>query len=65
MIDVVVFDVMGRRLRVLASGPRPSGAFRLVWDLRDERGARVMPGVYRVRAQLGDAVLTRGLVVLG
>jgi fibronectin type III domain protein/flagellar hook capping protein FlgD len=62
-IDVVVFDVMGRRLRALASGPRPAGKVRLVWDLRDERGVRVMPGVYRVRAQIGGAVFVRALVV--
>jgi hypothetical protein len=48
--QVVVFDALGRRVRVLVDGPLPAGRHALVWDGRDARGADVAVGVYLVRA---------------
>lgn len=61
-----IFDVHGRRVRVLAANmPLPPGQHRLSWDGRDERGHAVASGVYwlRVETPLGNrearAVLLR------
>ncbi len=50
---VAVFDLRGRRVRVLHDGPLPAGATGLVWDGRDERGAPAASGTYvcRLRRQ--------------
>jgi hypothetical protein len=42
---------------------RDAGMQEQVFDLRDDRGLRLAPGVYLVRAQLGSAVFSRRLVV--
>lgn len=63
-LELEVFDLAGRRVRVLASGQRPAGGASVAWDLRDEIGARVNPGVYLVRARLAGAEAVRRVVVM-
>jgi hypothetical protein len=63
-LDLEVFDLAGRRVRVLASGPRPAGGASVAWDLRDDAGARVAPGVYVVRARAAGNEAVRRVVVL-
>jgi hypothetical protein len=63
-LDLEVFDLAGRRVRVLASGPRPAGAASITWDLLDGAGTRVVPGVYLVRARLGGAQATSRIAVM-
>jgi hypothetical protein len=44
-----LFDVAGRRVRALEPGAMSAGPHRLEWDLRDDAGQTVRPGVYAVR----------------
>jgi hypothetical protein len=60
---VEVFDVLGRSVRVLLQGVLDPGAHELAWDLRDQAGARVAPGVYAVRVRIGGEEATRRVVV--
>ena len=62
-IRVEVFDVAGRRVRVLADELRNAGPGELAFDLTDDHGTRLAGGVYLVRALLGAAVFTRRLVI--
>lgn len=48
-LDVVVFDLRGRRVRALHSGIHPAGPVELRWNGRDETGREVSSGVYMVR----------------
>lgn len=48
-VDLAVFDVHGRRVRVLVAGTRPAGRNAILWDGRDERGRRVAAGTYFFR----------------
>ena len=58
-VDVAVYDAVGRRVAVLASGERGAG-----WhDLGVEAGD-LAPGVYVVRAMAGGTVATRTLTVV-
>ncbi|MFM7231552.1 MAG: carboxypeptidase regulatory-like domain-containing protein [bacterium] len=49
---VELYDVGGRRVRVLHDGPMAAGTQSLVWDGRRSNGAKAHTGVYFVRAQL-------------
>ncbi len=62
--EVEVFDPAGRRMRLLAVGSHPAGTVSVTWDLLDEAGWRVRPGVYLVRARSAGGSVTRRLVVL-
>ncbi len=62
-VQVELFDVQGRLVRRLADGHEPAGFRLITWDLRDLQGQRVPVGVYLARAQLGDQVFTRRVLV--
>src|SRR5204863_386766 len=52
-----VFDVAGRRARVIYSGSLGVGTHTLPWDGRRENGAQAHTGVYLVRAQLDERLV--------
>ena len=62
-VEIVAFDVAGRRVRGIASGLHAAGQGEIAWDLRDDAGSRVAPGVYLVRAALGGHTSVRRLAV--
>ena len=64
LLRVAVYDALGRRVRVLASGTCQAGEQALTWDLNTDAGARVRSGVYFVRMQAGERHVSRTLVVL-
>jgi hypothetical protein len=58
-VDAAVYDVAGRRVRVIANGLVLSpGARELVWSGRRDDGGRAAAGVYfiRVRTPLGGSI---------
>jgi hypothetical protein len=61
---VEIFDLVGRRVRLLADEVFAAGPLELAFDLRDDRGLRLAAGVYLVRAQLGSTAFLRRLVIV-
>jgi hypothetical protein len=59
-----VFDLLGRRVRVLVDGEQPAGSHTAEWDGRDGAGRSVSNGVYLIRLRTGDASATRRVSVL-
>jgi len=62
-LGVQVFDLSGRRVRVLLEGSRVTGQGGLAWDLRDDRGTPLPGGIYLVRARLGDVDILRRVAI--
>jgi hypothetical protein len=60
---VAVFDVRGRRVRTLVDSEKEPGYYRVHWDGRDDRGARVGSGVYIYTIDAGDFRATRKMVL--
>jgi hypothetical protein len=50
-LRATIYDMLGRRTRVLADGVRDAGAWTLRWHGRDEQGAEVASGVYFVEIE--------------
>jgi hypothetical protein len=63
-LGLEIHDLQGRRVRTLASGRRAAGRYALAWDLRDEAGHPVAPGVYFARLSGEAGERTRRIVVL-
>ncbi|MEZ5063913.1 MAG: FlgD immunoglobulin-like domain containing protein [bacterium] len=64
VVHLSVYDVAGRLVRRLASGPRSPGPQSVVWDARGEGGGRVPAGVYFVRLETARFAATRKAIVL-
>jgi hypothetical protein len=64
-LDLAIFDLAGRRVRLLLAGARSEpGQHGVSWDGRDDTGARVREGVYLVRLRAAGEGDTRKLFFL-
>jgi len=61
-IDVV--DLTGRRIAALYDGTVSDGVVERRWDGRDVNHAEAAPGVYWIRARVGDRVITRRIALV-
>ncbi len=59
-----VFDVSGRRVRVVHRPLRSSGAFEMTWDGRDDLGHAVPAGVYFLKVDQAGREIGRNRIVL-
>jgi hypothetical protein len=55
---VTVHDLAGRLIATLYDAPAARGVSRAVWNGRSETGAMMQPGLYLVRAEVGESRLT-------
>ncbi len=63
-VELSVFDLLGRRVRILSEGPRSAGQHTVVWDGTDEKGRAVGSGIYVYRLRIADFVQTRKMVLV-
>lgn len=63
-VDLAVYDVSGRLVRVLVASHLTPGTYSAVWEGHDERNTPVASGVYFVRMAAGSFAHTRKLVLL-
>jgi len=63
-VTLSVYDVRGRRVAVIEHGVRARGPHSVRWDGTDLRGAPLPSGIYHYRLEMGDAVLSRRLLLL-
>jgi len=54
-IELILYDLTGRRVRTLWTGFHPAGIGAAVWDGRDENGRALPSGVYVARLRLMGA----------
>ena len=55
-VHLVLYDVLGRRVRQLWQGPLGAGAHRFTWDGRDEAGKGVAAGVYIYKVEVDGQI---------
>ena len=63
-VELVLFDLQGRRVTVLQSGMAPAGPHSVAWDGRDERGRDMSGGIYFARLVVDNQVTTKRLVLV-
>jgi hypothetical protein len=63
-VRLVVYDLAGREVRVLASGRLEGGDHDARWDGRNETGQPVSGGIYMVRLEADGRSLVRRLALL-
>jgi hypothetical protein len=63
-VDLTVYDVSGRLVRTLLSGPVSAGVREVHWDGRDDVGRPAATGIYFCAAEVGDWREVRKLILL-
>jgi hypothetical protein len=58
-----VFDVSGRRVRLIFQGPAERGRYVRTWDRRDDQGRKISRGLYLVRLSDGRVAESKKVVV--
>ena len=56
--ELVIYNVMGQKVRELVTGTMTPGVHSVVWDSRDDHGQEVSAGVYVSRLNMSGAVTT-------
>ena len=60
-IQLTIYDILGREIRVLESGQKQVGTYQTNWDGRDQNGKQTPSGIYIYRLQIDHVELTRKL----
>ena len=63
-VELVIYDLAGQRVAVLAQGLKPEGASTVAWDGRNHRGIDVGTGVYLCRLRVGNQTKAQKLLLL-
>lgn len=63
-LELMMFDVAGRKVRTLVRGEVSEGLKRVRWDGRDDQGQDVAAGVYFARLTAGNRTLERQRVMV-
>ncbi len=63
-VSLVVYNVLGQKVRTLVKEERQSGQVSASWDGRDDRGVGLSSGIYFYRLQAGESSQTRRMVLL-
>ncbi len=63
-VRLAVFDVVGRRVRMLVEGAAEPGTWSTVWDGLADAGRRVSPGTYFCRLESGEVSISRKVVMV-
>jgi hypothetical protein len=60
-VELVIFDLRGRRVRTLIDGPIAPGTKEIYWNGRSDAGMRVAAGTYISRLNWNGRAVTRPL----
>lgn len=63
-VELVVYDILGRRVRTLVNARVTAGEHRVSWDGRDERGSYAASGTYLLSLRACDSASVRKLLLL-
>ncbi len=61
-VELLIYDLLGRKVRTLVSGAAEAGYYRTTWDGLDDRGIPAGAGVYFYVLMSGDTRLTRKMI---
>lgn len=63
-VRLVIYDILGRRVRTLVDESQRAGEHRATWDGRSQHGQPVGSGMYFARIEAGGSVRVQKLVVV-
>ncbi|MBA7582920.1 hypothetical protein ES708_24858 [subsurface metagenome] len=63
-VDLVIYNIMGQKIRELVAEKMTPGVHSVVWDGKDDAGMAVSSGIYLLRLKAGNAVETKRMLLM-
>ncbi len=63
-INIIVYNLLGEKIKTLFSGEHDAGRYNVRWDATDDGGSRVTSGVYFVRLTSDNIAMTKKMVLI-
>ncbi len=63
-VKIVVYNILGQRVRTLLDEKQTAGSKRIIWDGRNERGEEVSSGIYFYRLTFAENTATAKMVMM-
>jgi hypothetical protein len=63
-VRLVVFDILGRIIRIIRDIDLPKGIHKVIWDGKDNSGVPVASGVYFYRIEAGEYKAVKKMILL-
>ncbi|MCK4330574.1 glutaminyl-peptide cyclotransferase [candidate division WOR-3 bacterium] len=64
VVQITIYDELGRLVRTLVNGEKQPGEYSVVWDGKNEKGVNVSGGFYIYRLSAGSFNKTRRMLLL-
>ncbi len=64
LVNVTIYDMMGRQVSTLVSSHQTAGYKSVIWDATNDYGKPVSAGIYLYQIQAGEFVQTKKMVLL-
>jgi predicted GH43/DUF377 family glycosyl hydrolase len=62
-VHLVIYNMLGQRVREIVNASQAGGRHVLTWDAKGDAGQRLAPGVFVVRMQMGGQTQTRTMLL--
>lgn len=63
-VELVVYNILGEKVRTLLSEDRPAGTHEVAFDGRDDKGKPLSSGTYFYKLTAGDKVVTKQMALI-
>jgi len=63
-VTIEIFDILGRKVKVLTSEYYPAGEHNIIWNATDDYGRTVSSGTYLYRVMTDSHVITRKMLFM-
>ena len=63
-VELVIYNVLGQRVRTLVEAEQTSGRYEVVWDGRDDAGRQAASGVYVYQLRASGFLMSRTMLLL-
>jgi hypothetical protein len=63
-VSVIVYDIMGKQIRLLVRESKPAGYYKATWNGRDDQEKAAPSGIYFIRMQSGDFSRVRKVMLM-
>lgn len=62
-VSFKIYDLLGKEVRHYNLGTKQGGFYGIVWDGKNSKGLKVVPGIYFYRLQAGKDVISKKMVI--